>query len=89
MTATVGDISWWSRLREDQRDRIEQLASIIADPECGIHPAAVCTIHGWLNEARQSWHDVNTHDVERCLRIATEKLAEEREWQAQKERPLS
>ena len=84
MTTTVGDINWWSRLREDQRQRIERLASIIADPDCGIHPAGRCTIHEWLNAARQSWHEVNTHDVERCIRAATEKLAEEREWQAER-----
>ena len=80
MSATVGDINWWSRLRADQRERIEQLASLIADPECGIHPAGVCAIREWLNEARLSWSEANTHDVERCLRIAAEKLAEEREW---------
>ena len=78
MSAMVGDISWWTALRCDQRQRIADIRAAVNASE--LAPFAVAVINQWIDEAHQAWRDCDTPGVEHNLEIARARLDSERKW---------
>jgi hypothetical protein len=68
MSAAVGDIGWWTALRQDQRARIADLRATVTAAE--LSPIGGASINQWIDEAAHAWIECNTPGVERNLELA-------------------